>query len=307
LAASASYGQSKLKNSIELKHHDDLRFQSAVFAPDGNRLVSVGNKGMVYLWDADQNFPVGFRQVHKGNVVACAFSRDGKYIVTGGDDKTIHILQQGKDLQVIKSIEGLPAPVREIAMNGKRMVALLQNNEIRLYNTDTWERVGKPRYAANNSRLVFSNSGDRFYYWFASRLYSVSAKDGHQLKLFNTNYATPTDLAISADDKYLAVGFGQADEILRVYATRDMSLVESVKKNGPGDYASGLAFFHHGPKLLYYSRSASTNLKILDVEKGTNTGVAKISDLGTTSISKDNSKVVLASKQSNYLQVMAVM
>ncbi len=304
LLSNLSFSQSKLKPIASLKHEEDLLFQNAAFSPEGNRLVSVGSKGMLYLWDVAQDYPVSLKQVHKGTVLACAYSKDGKFIVTGGDDKTIKILKT-TDLEVVKSLDGLPAPVKDLAMAGNRLVALLQNNEVRVFNTDTWQPVGKPRVGAHDSRIVFSNSGDRFYVWFASRIYSISAKDGELIQMFNTNYATPKDLAISADDQYLAVGFGQADEILRIYNTKDMSLVKSVKNNGKGDYATGLSFFHNSNKLLYHSQADNSN-KIFDLEKGTNTSVLKSNGAAKTSISKDDSKVILSAKAAKAIQLMSV-
>ncbi|WP_183906875.1 WD40 repeat domain-containing protein [Rufibacter immobilis] len=289
-----------------LKHEADLSFQNSVFSPDGNRLVSVGSKGMLYLWDVSKTFPLDFKKVHEGLALACAYSADGNYIITGGEDKSIKILKT-KDLSLVKSIDGLSAQVRELAMSGNRLVALLQNSELLLFSTDTWEPVAKPRYAAQDSRVIFSNSGDRFYAWFANRVYAISAKDGELLHVFNTNYATPTDLAISADDKFLAIGFGQAEEIIRIYNTHNMALVKSLKKNGPRDYAKGLSFFHKSNKLLYHSNAASSNLRIFDMEKGTSVSVSKASGSPRTAISRDDSKVILSPKFAKSVQLMSVL
>ncbi|MBC3541112.1 WD40 repeat domain-containing protein [Rufibacter sediminis] len=306
LLSTVAVGQTKVKPLALLKHEENMMFQNAVFSPDGNRLVSVGNQGMLYLWDASQTFPVSFKQVHNGTALSCAYSEDGKYIVTGGEEKSLKILL-ARDLSLVKNITGLPARVREVSMTGNRLVALLQNNEIQIYNTDTWEKVGKPRYAAKDSKIVFSNQGDRFYVWFSTRINAISAKDGELLKVFNTNYATPTDLAISSDDQLLAVGYGQADEILRIYDTNDFKQVKAVKKSGAGDYASGLSFFHHSNKLLYQSNAGTPNLKIFDLDRNTNTSVSKGSASARTSISKDDSKVILAPRAVNSIQLLSIM
>ncbi|RNI23006.1 WD40 repeat domain-containing protein [Rufibacter latericius] len=306
LVADLSFSQTKLKPLALLKHEENQLFQNAVFSPDGSRVVSVGNQGMLYLWDPSQTFPVTFKQVHQGTALSCAYSQDGKYIVTGGEEKSIKVLLS-RDLSEVKTLAGLPAKVREVAMTGNRLVALLQNNEIRIYNTDTWERVGKPRYAASNSKIIFSNKGDRFYAWFSSRIYAISAADGELIQVFNTNYATPTDLAVSSDGQLLAVGFGQANEILRIYDAHDFKQLKAVKKNGAGDYANGLSFFHNSNKLLYLSNAGNPNLMIYDVDKGTNTSVSKGSATARTSISKDDSKVILAPKSINSIQLMSIM
>ncbi|WP_205502133.1 WD40 repeat domain-containing protein [Rufibacter psychrotolerans] len=304
LASSLSFSQTRFKALTLLKHEEDLKFQDVAFSPEGNQLVSVGNQGMLYLWDVGQSYPVDFKQVHKGPALACTYSTDGRYVVTGGEDKTIRIFQT-IGLAEVKSIGGLPAPVKELALAGNRMVALLQNNEIRLYNTDTWEQVGKPRVAAHDSRIVFSSTGDRFYAWFSSRVYIISAKDGELIQMFNTNYGTPQDLAVSPDNAYLAVGFDKTAEIVRIYSTKNLKLVKAVKKNGSADQATGLTFFNTSNKLLYYSRAANSN-KIFDLEKGTNTAVLKSGPGARASISKDDSKVALTAKTNNAIQVLTV-
>ncbi|AKQ46038.1 hypothetical protein TH63_10935 [Rufibacter radiotolerans] len=269
-------------------------------------MISVDNTGSLYLWDVNKTYPVSFKSLHKGSAQACAYSKDGRYIITGGMDKTI-VITKVMGLSPYKTITGLPSSVKEVAMAGNRLVALLMNNEIRIYNTDTWEFISKPKYAARESRILFNNKGDRFYVWFASRIYELSAKDGEPINMFNTNYATPTDLAISADDKLLAVGFGQAEEIVRIYSLPDMKVVKSIARNGAGDKATGMAFFHNSNKLLYQSSAGIANFKVLDLDNGTETSVAKGDAAARASISKDDKNVVLAPKFAKAIQLMSFM
>jgi WD40 repeat protein len=304
LLSSFALAQTKLKTTALLKHREDLIFQGANFSPDGSRLISVDNTGTLYLWDVNKTYPLSFKSLHKGGAQACAYSKDGRYIITGGQDKTI-VVTKVIGLSPLKTITGLPSPVKEVAMAGNRLVALLMNNEIRIYNTDTWEFISKPKYAARESRILFNNKGDRFFVWFASRIYEVAAKDGELINMFNTNYATPTDLAISADDKLLAVGFSQAEEIVRIYSLPDMKQVKSIGRNGAGDKASGMAFFNHSNKLLYQSSAGVANFKVLDLDTDTNTSVSKGDAAARAFISRDDKNVVLAPKFSKAIQLMS--
>lgn len=62
---------------------------SAVFAPKGDRILTIGGTG-ARLWDRDSGLPLNVFTPH-GHVASASFSPDGKLIVTGGWDNTARI------------------------------------------------------------------------------------------------------------------------------------------------------------------------------------------------------------------------
>jgi WD40 repeat protein len=67
----------------------DKRVNSAVFSPDGLRLVTASDDSTVRLWDAATGMPVGEPMLHQDRVSSARFSPDGTRVVTASDDGAV--------------------------------------------------------------------------------------------------------------------------------------------------------------------------------------------------------------------------
>ena len=67
----------------------------AVASPDGNIVASASHDGTVKIWDVSTRRELKTLRGHRGAVMALSFSTDGKYLLTGGDDRIVAIWQLG--------------------------------------------------------------------------------------------------------------------------------------------------------------------------------------------------------------------
>jgi WD40 repeat protein len=72
---------------------------SALFTPDGSRLACVG-QGWVTLWDVKSRTEISTIQAHT-RLSAAAFSDDGRFLVTGGEDAKVRVWDAERGVEPI--------------------------------------------------------------------------------------------------------------------------------------------------------------------------------------------------------------
>ena len=76
--------------AVVLKGHEGS-VVSAVFSPDGTRVVTASEDNTARVWQADGKGEPIVLTGHRGDVVSAAFSPDGTRVVTASHDKTSRV------------------------------------------------------------------------------------------------------------------------------------------------------------------------------------------------------------------------
>jgi MTH538 TIR-like domain (DUF1863)/WD domain, G-beta repeat len=148
----------QLERAVLSGHTDAVA--SAVFAPDGGRILTASFDRTARLWDRDGK-PLAVLQGHTAPVYRAVFAPDGGRILTASDDQTARLWDRdGKPLAIL---EGHTAPVYRavFAPDGGRILTASGDNTARL-----WDRDGKPLailegHTAPIHSAVFSADGGR--------------------------------------------------------------------------------------------------------------------------------------------------
>ena len=124
---------------------------AVAFSPDGKRIVTGGGllRGELRVWDASTGKEVLALEGHDGVVRSLAVSPDGKWIVSGSEDKTIRLWDASTG-EEMRSLLGHAAPVISVAFShdGKRIVSGAgdigksgQPGELKLWDAGTGEEI----------------------------------------------------------------------------------------------------------------------------------------------------------------------
>lgn len=163
-----------------LKGHDDA-IKSITFQPETNTIFSTGSDGKIIKWNLYNN-PVNYNVISSNQLSneVLVVSPDGKYLVCGTDGMGIQIFETAR--------ENLP-PRYLNAHNGK---------------------IRSLAFASNSRTLFSSGTGGDIRRW--------NVLDGSSEEIINHN-ARIIQIALSPDDKYLAIGTRNGEVI--IYDTKN--------------------------------------------------------------------------------------
>lgn len=142
--------------------------EAVAVAPDGGRIASVGADRQVKLWDARLNL-LKAAPGHDNYPRDAAFSPDGKWIVTGGEDG-VAIVRDATTLEVVRRIDtGMTSDqqgqtpavggiVRLAVSHDGRWVALAGDRQTLVYELATGDGVGSVAQAGGD--VAFAHKGD---------------------------------------------------------------------------------------------------------------------------------------------------
>ncbi|MFD3504963.1 NB-ARC domain-containing protein [Streptomyces sp. NPDC058678] len=139
------------------------RVNAVVFSPDGTRLATGGDDGMVRVWDLAAGEILHTMAGHTRRVNAAVFSYDGARLVTAGDDWRVRIWDPATG-RSLHTLTGHTSEVRALALSpdGTRLVTAEYFGMVRVWDLAT----GRPlqivgSFTGGVNAVVFSHDGSR--------------------------------------------------------------------------------------------------------------------------------------------------
>jgi WD40 repeat protein len=204
--------------------------ESAAFSPNGQLLAaiwdSVGEKGMITMWDVASGQIVKTLHSHTSHVFSLAFSPDGNLLVTGGGigNNTIQIwnVVTGEELQTLRG--GDDDGIKSVAFSpdGKRVASAAtfphDEHTVRLWDITTGQEVRGYGRGMAVYNLAFSPDGTFLAMDYvdnpAIQIYNVAT--GEVVRSLHGHTGAITSLVFSPDGRLLASG-SYEDKTIRIW------------------------------------------------------------------------------------------
>jgi len=207
---------------------------------------------------AAQEAPFKTLSGHAGGVWAVAFSSDGKYLASAGQDSAV-IIWDAASFSQLKALRRHTKPVTSLSFspNGKYLASAARDNSVVIWRTDIMDAAVTVK-AHTKSVLAAAFSPDGKYLASAGMDGTVRVFRSIIFRPVNviTETAKPFCIAFSPDSQLLAAG-GE-DGALRLYDGRTFKLVKSAAAQP--DYVWAAAFSPDGKYLATAGRDGSVRV-----------------------------------------------
>ncbi|HKV09410.1 MAG TPA: caspase family protein [Thermoanaerobaculia bacterium] len=150
-------GKAKEKVSITTRNE----IQGAAISPDGKKIALVDGAGTLSLYESSSlQAPVTISHAHKGKASAVAFTDDGSYVVSGGEDGRVRIwTSRGQFFaDLSRGAQHKGDVVLVAAIPGRKVISVGRDRQVILWQIDTQQALRPTR--VENDVLSAAIGGD---------------------------------------------------------------------------------------------------------------------------------------------------
>jgi WD40 repeat protein len=124
------------QSHVEFKGHGD-QVLSAVFSPDGRRVLTASRDNTARLWDANNGKLVATFEGHRDAVLSAVFSPDGRRVLTASSDGTARVWE-ADNAKLLTTLQGPSGPVTSAVFSpdGRRVLTASSDGTARLWEVD---------------------------------------------------------------------------------------------------------------------------------------------------------------------------
>lgn len=176
---------------------------SAMYAPDGKRIITASFDNTSKIWDAETLQEIGTLEGNEDGVISAVYSPDGKHIVSIDCESVVKVWD-AETLQEIFSLEDqlLPDCLSQCSPNGKYIYIIFDDHTIKVWDTETLREIGTLRKQIN---AFFSSDGKRIL--TEDEEHTIAVRDSETLQVIGIlkehNHSSLRDAVFSPHGSYI--------------------------------------------------------------------------------------------------------
>jgi WD40 repeat protein len=238
---------------------------SAVFSPDGTRIVVTSLDKTAGIWDAASGSVIATLKGHEGPVLSAAFSPDGTRVVTASRDNTARLWDtaSGRELIALKGHKG-PVVSAAFSPDGTRVVTASNDGTARLWDRITGGELAtldghegplvSAAFSPDGTRIVTASDDGTVRSWDAASGRATAILKGHEGSVRSAAFSPDGTRIVTASD----------DGIARLWDSASASLVATLA--GDAGRVLSVAFSSDGRRIV--TASVDSTARVWDAHSG---------------------------------------